>query len=937
MLKFVSTKPPRLKDGHIVEGQGYGKHTGSHLSGTDYNFSGDNYIGTVDRSGTLYGNMRGLSNEMDRSAPSYGQMRGLSSNIDRSASLYGQMRGPSNDMERNAPPYSQMRGLSHDKETLYRPTEHWRAYNKKYGKIGLEKEISLPVRQQYVTPDNQHAFINNRDKFDTNYNPIQGNDIGYTDLDDIRNANVQTVTSQGYGAEVPRDTTSVPGGRGHGGQFGTVRPYSFSPESTAHRQYQLINGSMHSPMRFSTPAPYTSSGYGPPYNLDSTGSISIDSMSTSGDRSSKSVSETMDFDGAFDASSEIRQRLDLKPHLVSDQHRHVHVGRGTHGLCDSPATSPVRPGTALSDSHTSSLRKSPSFRTGHRVRWDPGVMNSKQDSKQTYGEPVKQETHPKKKKRTSLRSLLNLPKFPLSDEEVTDHSDSGLSSRVTEQTQQSVKRKKTIDTDQKEEPAKAPELASLRYRTEFMQKEMPNLNQIHTEGSIKTNVSTASDFQGDFHSIPSGLSYEQRKSATGSRGIDEIDFVTGMQVLDYEKSAGRKPGVGISDTSQVMGLYVSRASEQTYDSVPYSYDMQGSSFGQHEGISTETKSVSQPVMHSGFQSKPQIFQKQDVYLKPELKQTRNINSVQPYLINGQQNDLDYDNYSQPGLQTDSISVTKENIFSSSQLTNDVSYGTEKSDTHSGENTTVPVTFDTFVTFGGPSMSNVTFDRFVTLGRPYATSTPVPNGTSSWRLDQDRYKHRKEGERGLESLSGPFQTKVTQSWKYGKSLGPLVPVVTHAMYSGESTAASQREAHGITSGITKPVMSHDSHVTHSDHGGGPYLMQNKEYGKLSSPPTTFLTFFGGPPKETHELTNQDQGRSKDWSGSETVTSKFTDSGTFSQKDAQDYDDAIFSEMLELESAKSARRKLVYQEPLDKVRNTKQPLYNTIHYSTVLDII
>ena len=901
MLKFVSTKPPRLKDGHFVEGQGH-SHIVGHQTGSEYNYpdQGFTYREPLQRR-DMYGGMRGLpiSRDQNRSVPS---------------SSYGQMRG-----------------LSQDKENVYNPSEHWRAYNKGYGKIGLEKEISVPLKQTtYATIENQPAYqyVDNRAQFDINLNPV-GSDLRYMDQDDIRNANVQPYSSQGYGLG-PESVTKGKaafrgGGRGHGDQFGMVRPHSFSPDSSVNRQYRLINGSMHSPQRFSFPTPYTSGGYAPPYNLDSTGSVSLDSMSTSGDRSSKSISENMDFD-TVDAASEMRQRLNLKQPL-SSEHKHVHMGRGTHGLCESPATSPVRPGTSVSDSHmTSSLRrKSPSFRTGHHVRWDPDVVNSKQDSKLIYREPAKQEPHSKKKKRASLRSLLNLPKFPMSDEETTDYSsDSGLSSKVSAQSEQKFKKKKKGDLEFYPESRKEPELASLRYRTEFAKTEVPNLGKISDEaktlGTSKTYISSSSQnvIQPDFG---------YNKAKVGQHGsFDNVDFVTGLRLFDDKTEIDEKSktiGLKLDDKSHVMGLYVSRASEQTYDSVPYSYDLQGSDFSKHEGISKETKSVSHPVMHSGFQSKPQIFQKHDGYLKPEFKQTRNINSVQPYIINGQQKDLDYDNYTKEGLQTDSISVSKGSIFSSSQVSNDVSYSTEKSDTNLGQNDSVPVTFDTFVTFGGPSMSNVAFDRFATLGRPYATSTPIPNGPPSWRLDQDGYKHRKEGERSLESVSSvPFKTQVTQSWKYGTSAGPSVPIVTHAMYgSREPVAVHPRSGHGLPGHVTKPLMSHDSPVTHGQMYGqqtGPYLMQNKEYGKLTSPPTTFVTFFGGPPKDTQELTNQNQGLSHDLSETETVTSKFSDSGTFSQKDNQDYDDAMLSDVLKgLDGVKSARRKLVYQAPPVKV--------------------
>ena len=898
----------------MIEGQGHDRHMLSHMTGADYNFDGNMFMDEkpVDRRNYAYRDMRGLM-------PNYESDNRAQSGAQSGAS------------------YSQMRGLSQDKENLYKPSERWLAYNKRYGKVGLEKEIIVHSEPPYVVPYSHISYVDNTRDLDTNYNPIPAGltEPGYVDLDDIKNANIQPYLVQGYGAEsVSRDRTAFPVGRGHGEQFGAVRPHSFSPDSAINRQYRLINGSMQGPQRFSVPTPYTSgtSGtYGPPYNLDSTGSMSVDSVSMNGDRSSKTISETMDFD-TVDSATDIRQRFNPSQPLA--EHKHFHIGRGTHGLCESPATSPIRPGTSVSEGHmTSSLRrKSPSIRSGHRVRWDPGVVNSEQDGKPDHEQPKQEQQQPKKKKRTSLRSLLNLPKF-LSDDEGTDYSsDSGFTVKVTEQSEKIYRKKKKLESEQDYEPRKEPELASLRYRIDFGGTEPSHVSKMDdvVEMTQTSQAYTPRSSQGVIRTDSS----EYDKTQKGA--FDNVDFVTGLKLYEDKKDSKDRTGINISesdfklsDTSQVMGLYVTRASDKSYDSVPYSYDLQASGFGRNEGISKETESIHHPVMHSGFHSKPQLFQKQDGYIKPELKQTRNINSVQPYIINGQQKDLDYDNYSKSGLQTDSISVSKENFFSPSQIANDLWYRTEKLDTNLGQksqNDSVPVTFDTFVTFGGPSTSNVTFDRFVTLGRPYATSTPVPNGptTPSWRQEKDEYKYKKETERSLESVSGPFQTKVTESWKYGGLTGPSVPKVTHAMYGSrqDSDMAVSQSTSGLPGHVAKPLMSYDRHVPLGQMYGqqeGPYLMQNKEYGKLSSPPTTFLTFFGGPPKVMQELTNQSQGQSHDLSGSDTLTSKYSDSGTFSQKDGQDYDDALLSDLLKgLEETKHpTRRKLVYEEPNTKV--------------------
>ena len=935
MLKFVSTKPPRLKYGHMIEGPSHDSHMGSHMTGADYSFDGNNMFvegKPVDRGNYTYSEMRGLT-------PSYD--RGLTQSYESdNRGQGGAQSGPSS--------YSEMRGISQNKENLYKTDERWRAYNKRYGKIGLEKEIVTSSEPPYVVPlYSKISHADNRPNLDTNYNPIpleSTADPGYVDIDDIRNANVQPYSVHGYRADpssdsVPRSSSVFPVGRGHGEQVGAVRPHSFSPDSAINRQYRLINGSMQGPQRFSVPTPYTSGtggSYGPPYNLDSTGSMSVDSVSTIGDRSWKSMSETMDFD-TVDSASDIRQGLNPTQPLAD--HEHVHVGRGTHGLCESPATSPVRPGTSASEGHmTSSLRrKNSSLRSGHRVRWDPGVVNSghAEEGKQDH-EPPKQEQQPKKKKRTSFRSLLNFPKF-LSDDEGTDYSsDSGFTSKVAKQSEQKYRKKKNVDSEYAGEPKKGPELASLRYRIDFGEPDTHHVSQIDDTEKV-THASEGYVPRSSQGVIRTDSSvYDTRRNFTRKGAFDNVDFVTGLKLYESKEDLTDRTGVNvsdsgfkISDTSHVMGLYVTRASDQSINTAPYSYDLSGSGFGPNEGISKEIESIHHPVMHSGFHTKPQIFQKKDGYIKPELKQTRNINSVQPYIINGQQKDLEYQNYSKSGLQTDPISVSKENFFSSSQIASDISYTTEKLDTNLGQNAlndSVPVTFDTFVTFGGPSSSNITFDRFVTLGRPYATSTPVPNGPTipSWRLEKDGYRYKTETERGLESVSGPFQTKVTESWKYGGSVGPSVPKMTHAVYGSvlDSEMAVSQSVSGFPGHVSKPLMSHDKHVTHGQMYGqqeGPYLMQNKEYGKISSPLTTFMTFFGGPPKVPKELTNQSQGQSHDMSGSDTLTSKFSDSGTFSQKDGQDYDDVLLSEFLRgLEEKKqSTRRKLVYTEPENKV--------------------
>lgn len=595
------------------------------------------------------------------------------------------------------------------------------------------------------------------------------------------------------------------------------RSYMQRPEYSAQRQHYDHTRPHYQESLFSAPSlSNESNGH---YGLDSTASMSIDSMSASGDRSSKSTAELQDYDLLMEMPQVTKRGLDIKPPVPHKQ-KHVHIGRGMHGagVCEG-SLSPVRPGSTEGQM-TSSLRKSPSgMKSGHHVRWGPGVVNS--EHKQTLI-PISQlqPSSPtrKGKKKTSLRSLLNLPKFPLSDDEGSDTGSSpGFSSGKTQ-----------ASTDNR---------GSLR---KFLDS--------HSGSKRKSPVAVSQPVTTTASELAS-LKYMQE--------FQDSDLMESSHLRDHRKT--HIPKLNVTKANQQNAFYSTSVTNE-FDPYVYNpdYDML-----QH------TDAISYPIMHSR--------KDQSNFVKDGIRQEKQgvpinrspVNSVRPFLINGQAHELqDYDNYEESGKQPQGV-----NIFPVSPNTSDINtvyHGNVSSRNLSEQKmqgmnerpTAFPhtsVTFDTFVTHGRPTESSVTFDTFVTLGRPFATSTPVPNGHLGYlynvghQFPSNVHGYRSDRavgdiKKGYDVTSGQASPSVTQSWKYSVGFphqSPAPGVRDAVLTSGQvPTMQASAQPAGTARHVTSPAMSHDSHVTsipiqYYRMNSGPYDMDNKEYGKLSVSPTTFM--------------------------------------------------------------------------------------------------
>jgi len=670
----------------------------------------------------------------------------------------------------------------------------------------------------------------------------------------------------------------------------------------------------------------------PSYSIDSTASMSIDSMS--GDRSSKSTMELQDYDHLVEMSA--RRNIDglhgnschhsNTGYLGSSgqpvRHRHVHVGRGTHGVCETPA-SPGRPGSGEGQM-TSSLRKSPSgVKSQHHVRWDPVVMNG--EKKQTLipiSELQANASQAKKgtKKKKSLRSMLNLPKNPFSDNESsdTDGGQSGLSGKP-----------RGDGTDGGR--------GSLR-------------RLFDSRGASKHKVAMA-----DSQPITT-TSGEPMASLRYKQDYQVNDNLKHSQEFDHQRK-GNFTKLDIARANQgIVGPFSGSFNDQNAD-----YD-----------LLLETNSVTRPIVHSQV-SQSQFSPKMPYKLDNESKTKSQspVKSVRPFLINGQSNeshDQDYDNYTESetsssrdhahisvntrsqdkfnvlhqgevsqgqGGQDLRMKPTPVDLYYHQQQVNRLHLPASMSMAGPAQTQAPAVSFDTFVTLGRPSDSSVTFDTFVTLGRPYATSTPVPNGVSAFRQYVGQgtpyntliNQNNKVPVQHLRDVnSGHPSSTVTQSWNYSSGSQPATqtvqsnvrePVMKTAGYQG------QYSRH-----VTSPTESHDHGVKNVPiflrQTSGPYEMDNRTYGKLSLSPTTFLMdvpeafvsqsssqqqqqqqpVLHSEPTIRHTVSSKDhvdgdqgggvkgQGHQAATQGQEVKATEFKDHCRYRARESPDYDDDVF---------------------------------------------
>ncbi|XP_052813468.1 tensin-1-like isoform X3 [Mya arenaria] len=889
MLKFATKKPPRYKHfehgdlGAYREGQGderyYGDEGGSIRLAGDYTrfdpVNGDDMLDYYDN--TL-------------------------------------------DYSQNLPEFSD--SSYHGNKEYHRPNDvghgpgharpSWKAPNVKYGILGQEVHQPVPNKEVGMSRNGQQrsevnpGFVENtldhRKMTDLYRDDIDGQSGGqqyYSGQQGLNDLSRGQGQRSNYGGQELRDQEQGMGNYYQGQGHEMVKPSV--DISSRQMLYQ----------RSDQPFPVLSLSSEPTYSVDSTTSMSIDSMSGTsiGDRSSKSTLELQDYDLLLDMPQVTRRGIDVKP-PVPQKHKHIHVGRGTHGICEGPV-SHTRPGS--SESHmTSSLRKSPSgVKSGHHVRWDPGVVNS--GSKQTLIplSELQPKSPPTKrgKKKTSLRNLLNLPKMSFSDNESSDQEGSSKresSRHRTEGTDNRGTLKKLLDGRsgcKRKEPVASgqsaiitttsSEIASLRYRNEYQ---------------INDNLLDSQEFS------------HQRKG-----NVAKLD---------------------ITKANQGHSLFPGRYYDQNTDYDPLQ----------------QTDSISHPIVHS--RSDRSILSPQPKYrpvTEGEFRIRSPVRSVRPFLINGQANESqDYDNFTESETSSRNLNLIsvsskepdKLNVLHQGKVSS--LYANEKKTPqylNEKQVTTLPVTvvsFDTFVTHGRPSDSNVTFDTFVTLGRPFATSTPVPNGISAFSqyVSQQTPNVHSSDNKDVVSrtgdgrvvafhvASGHPSSSVTQSWNYtsGSLPGARLPMatqtVTSSMMEPGMKASGFPEQHSghMTSG-SKTQDYYLKHLpTYNREITGPYEMDNRNYGKLNLSPTTFLMEAPGPffptssPPVQSDFSKvskeQVQSNAPKTANDGVKTMEYKDQCRFKEREHSDYDDDVF-QMFGLSPlkgdvpGKNARRKLEFE--------------------------
>lgn len=885
MLKFATKKPPRLKhceqatvSAHLDHhGRSFSDEGSGYLKGDFTRFeriNGDDMIDSANQSAECRRPVQsvGIPNNWE-AQESLGHATGQ--NVGHTI---GQNVGHSN-------------GHNIEGRGSGQPNIHWKAFNVKYGKVGVEKEIEyaqVPAERhvglsrnggQYLSQRSEPQYVDQRSQFNPGYSDHTLDNRGPYDVnrnihsDGINGFESARYYPKGSGYQYPAADAQLPRSRSHiHGQdcnANQQNPYISQSQNLQHVG-RVFTANHRLPHESPFPAPMMTAdnagnygNYGPAYSVDS--SMSIDSMSTSGDRSSKSMSEALDYDMLLELPQVTKRGLDLKP-PVPHKHRHVHVGRGTHGVCEG-AVSPVRPGSTESQM-TSSLRKSPSgMKSGHHVRWGPAVVNSNQNidgqmiGPQTYLEPP---VAKKGKKKTSLRSLLNLPKFPLSDDESADDlPQSGYTGQnarkepnVAHETvlhggtlrkllgYHRLRKKPIVASSQ---PVTTNELASLRYKNDYRM--IDNFKDTQGKGSI------------------------------------EREHILRLHITEANK---RLPQCAL------LNRYGGKSErlEQDYDTVQ------------------QTGAIRYPIMHSGRDQS--IFGREAV---PESSNRSPVNSVRPFLINGQANEThDYDFSTETERQkSEAINVklrdrNKVNGLHQGNVLSPQLYDKNAQTTNALQ--TATATFDTYVTLGRPTESRVTFDTFVTLGRPFATSTPIPNANfgNDHNLGQEFHSNSAvyddvDSRRnwlpnfGLPGTRGQVESGMTQSWNYGSPGSQCLtsmPLVTHSVQ-----ASSRKPVMHAGTGVPVAEWSHEGRLTGMGSPGAinrPYHLDNNEGLAVSS--SAFITTAplaygpqGTQSENLGQLTNDlellNQRSLGQTEQNENV--QFKDTCTYHELDTGDYDD------------------------------------------------
>ncbi|KAL4217475.1 hypothetical protein ACF0H5_023925 [Mactra antiquata] len=808
MLKFATKKPPRLKHSDQVKtstpldnphGRVFIDDSSGYLSGNYTRFERINGDDMIDSDHQKVDYTRPMQNE---GPPDY---------IENKENIRGQERG----------------------RAVSPPHVNWKAYNVKYGKVGVEKELdftdSSPVRQVGLSRNgigsrsgSQQVDQGQRSQLNPGY--IDNTLENKRQLDMNRNFNQNgtyntSSYSKGSGYQFPSSGHHLEGSRSpdfrmRSHDYERSRLYRPGHDYNDNQQYSSHSQRLQHENPFPAPS-FSSDSNGNPYCADSMGSMSIDSMSTSGDRSSKSVSETPDYDMLMDMPHVSKHGLDMKPPVPHKQ-RHVHIGRGTHGVCEG-SVSPIRPGSAES-SMTSSLRKSPSgMKSGHHVRWGPGVVNSQGqghlhghfEGSRVQGQiqtpPVSPPVTKKSKKKTSLRSLLNLPKFPLSEDESTDSTLDGQDGPTR------VRRDHSSTSE----------------------------NVAH-RGTLRKLL----DYRPRKRVSPVAQNYNVTTAELASLRYKNDHYYSDSSTATPEREQGQSQGQ--CQRPSLTKLNITEANKQCPAGFDYEY---------LEPMDT----ISHPIMHSSKDHS--IFDNNNlnnVKNKPGTINLSPVNSVRPFLINGQSSEIkDYDNFTEGESKPRPSEVISVNVNDKNRV-NDLhqdrisipqqfDMGTRTTNILQTTPPFATATFDTYVTLGRPYDSSVTFDTFVTHGRPYATSTPIPNSSiaTTSNVSQD-YIPKTVGDfsdprrvdfyhtSNNSGYLGRVGANVTPNWTYSapSTQNSTTPLATHSVWTKSMEPAMHL---GSSSTMTSVARQPEGHTA--------YDLENRVYGKLSVPSSAYITTAG----------------------------------------------------------------------------------------------